>query len=107
MTEIRFLLDLVLKHKLPEEAQKACLERIGEVEEQLQAKPVANARPAQPIQAASTANLIEEQEKRIQAVQAQGMLPPALPMRGAAIPAKVAVGGEVQTGMNSRGPRKW
>jgi hypothetical protein len=38
-TEIAWLLDLVLNHKLSPDAKKLCLERIGEVESSLVAKP--------------------------------------------------------------------
>jgi hypothetical protein len=64
-TEIRFLLDLVLNFKLPAEAKKLCLERIGEVEASLgpKATPQPYAAPlrASTQQAPSTQALLDAQ----------------------------------------------
>jgi hypothetical protein len=62
-TEIRFLIDLVLDFKLPAEAKKLCLERIGEVEASLGkqvAAPVFS-RPQTSTQSPSTQALLDAQ----------------------------------------------
>jgi hypothetical protein len=102
MTEIRFLLDLVLSHKLPPAAKKACLERIGEVEANLGQKPAYVQNITPPLaQAPST----------LAAMQRHGMLPvePAPPTAAPILPPATAriVGGEVNTGNGTRGPRKF
>jgi len=64
MTEIQFLLDLILTEKLSKSAKEKCLSRIGEVEQNLSRQP-----PRPPIiqaQAPSTQMLIERQTAPIQ-----------------------------------------
>lgn len=92
MTEIRFLLDLVLNHKLPPGAKKLCLERIVEVEENLTIKMIS---PIQRTieQAPSTQRLMEAQ------IQTSAPLMPP--------PSQRIVGGEVNTGNGTKGPRKF
>lgn len=92
MSEIQFLLDLILNCKLPKLAKEKCLARIGEVESKLASSIQHIQRPViSPIQAPSTQRLLEETEK------------PVLP--------KTAIPGEVTThvgnGTAIRGPRKW
>ena len=98
-TEIRFLLDLVLNYKLPAEAKKLCLERIGEVEASL-ALPQ---RPLIPL----IRNPIEQAPSTQRLMDMQGTAP-VTPMTAPVInPAQRIVGGEVNTGNGTRGPRKF
>jgi hypothetical protein len=121
-TEIRFLLDLVLEHKLPAEAKRLCLERIGEVEASLASRPSQSImpihRPAPQEQAPSTQRLLETQLSRmasptpesIAANALNNVQSPTIQMAALtpAIPAhQRIVGGEVNTGNGTRGPRKF
>ncbi len=90
-TEIRFLLDLVLNHKLPAEAKKLCLERIGEVEASLIPPP--RHLSVSTAQAPSTQRALD--------AQIQTTAPTAPPIINR------VVGGEIQTGNGTRGPRKF
>lgn len=108
MTEIRFLLDLVLTHKLPPAAKKACLERIGEVEASLltaprptaQPNPVTNPTAQAPSTLAAMAKhgLIPSNGQDLSTLTPAPILPPAT---------NRIVGGEVSTGNGTRGPRKF
>lgn len=114
MTEIRFLLDLVLNHKLPQEAKKICLERIGEVEASL-TKPASSPHMVSPMviqhgapQSPSTQRLLN-----IHANNPGPVNPTLAPILPAMSPAPVIpvsariVGGEVNTGSGIKGPRKF
>lgn len=99
-TEISFLLELVLNHKLPAGAKQACLERIKSVEEALAARaPIAPQRAnAAVMQTPSTQRLLEGAPSPDNVA----VVAPAAPV----IPPRV-VGGEVSTGAGTRGPRKF
>lgn len=106
-SEIKFLLDLVLNHKLPPTAKKACLERIGEVEQYLvtaiRPQPVMAQGPTQK----SAAQLRFEMEQAVGAPiqvnvdDAETIVAPVV------APVKRIVGGEIHTGNGTRGPRKF
>lgn len=101
MTEIAFLLDLVLNHKLGPAAKKRCIERIGEVEALLSTKPVFLERSTQPqsirpgmvAQAPSTQALLD----------ANPLTPPIV--RAPIIPQEVVT--STTSGGSTRGPRKF
>jgi hypothetical protein len=59
MTEIAFLLDLVLNHKMSKDAKERCIKRIAEVESRLQPQAVAHVFRGQVEQAASTRALMD------------------------------------------------
>lgn len=54
MTELSFLLELLMNHKLPKATKDLILKRVKEVEESLYAKPIPMQRYTGPAQAAST-----------------------------------------------------
>lgn len=92
-TEISFLIDLVLNHKLPKPTKELCRLRIRDLEEGLFQRPaVAIAMPRMQ-QAPSTMANLEAQE-----------VPIAMPT--IETPKRI-VGGEIATGANTKGPRKW
>ena len=99
MTPISFALEILLDCETIEQAHKACRKYIKRLESEQVALPMPAARaaviPTGPVQAPSTQRLME----------AHGAITaPALPP----VPASVRiVGGEVQTGANTRGPKKW
>lgn len=82
-TEIKFLLRLVLDYKLPAEAKKMCLERIGIVEESLANRP------------------------RAVTPQAANPMITSTPMAPMIEPPQRVVGGEISTGPGLKGPRKF
>lgn len=92
MTEIQFLINLLLEHKLPESVKQKFIARIGEVESQM-SKPVMNARLITPMaQAPSTQRILDD--------MSEGIIPPPQAT-------KRIVGGEVNTGNGTKGPRKF
>lgn len=108
-TEIRFLLDLVLEHKLSADVKKLCLERISEVEANLGPKALVMHGSMQgPSPNKSAAQLKFESE------QAAGLIIPPTEQRPGPpavrpqlpTPARI-MGGEVNTGGGTRGPRKF
>jgi hypothetical protein len=112
-SEISFLLELVLEHKLQKATQTAIKERIKELEES--PAQVFHARPQGfPIQqmAAGVAQAGVAQAQSTIAAMARHAgedppLPPSVaPTAPPVIPQRI-VGGEVTTGANTRGPRKW
>jgi len=95
-TPISFILDLILDYELPPDAQKACRKYVRELEKSI--TPVPTVRPIRPVgiqQAPSTQRLMEQQETN--------------PIVGPPVvtAANRIVGGEVNTGHGSKGPRKW
>lgn len=102
MTELQFLIDLLLNHKLSEPTKKLVAQRIGEVEEQLRGpKPITQlphrVNPTT-IQSASTQAIIDREAappipmSAMIAPQARGMVPPDI---------------MVSTGSNIKGKRKF
>lgn len=91
MTEIQFLLDLVLNCKPNATIRKKCLERIGEVESKL--KPTNQP----PILTRAPAHMLPPQ-----ALPLPNAAPTVLPMASQRI-----IGGEVSTGEGLKGPRKF
>ena len=106
MTELQFLIDLLLNHGLKASTKKHIADRIAQVESNMY-KPSVVIPQAIPInrstlQAPSTQAILDR----------EGIVPNSTPI--ASIPAPVLpqatnriVGGEVQTGKGSRGPRKF
>lgn len=93
VTEIQFLLDIILDTRTLTEVRRKCKERIGEVEANI------GQRPAQPAprlaQAASTIAAMERHA-------AEPIPPVAMPTLAPRI-----MGGEVDTGNGTRGKRKF
>jgi hypothetical protein len=111
MTELQFLLDLLLNHKLTKDTKKLITERIGQVEQKYTqpTKPVAQIRS--PLaQSPSTQALLEKH-----GLMDQGAVPEPTPIVAAPLPAVPAaalaanriVGGQVNTGNGTKGPRKF
>lgn len=113
MTEIQWLVDVMLNHKLPEPVKQKFIARIGEVEATLIPRS-SNGRTSSfglenggsnpsrgTIQAPSTQKILDEMAQHPQAViETQApVLPP--------VSRKRVVGGEVETGNGTKGPRKW
>lgn len=100
MTELQWLIKLLTQHKLPKGVKDLFIERLGEVEQQLaksflQAPGSINRFTPSPIaQAPSTIAAMERQ-----ASEPLPMPPPVMPQR--------IVGGEINTGNGTRGPRKF
>lgn len=115
-TPISFILDLILDYELPADAQKRCRKYVRELEANLSPKTAATniqpklaASPLHALQSPSTQRLLE-QHGQITTVpngsHAGGnyagiIQSPILP------PAARIVGGEVNTGAGTKGPRKW
>ncbi len=93
MTEIQFLISLMLEHKLPEPVKQKLIARIGEVEALL-SRPghMSAVTPRTIIQAPSTQAILDQDTVHT---------PPPPPAT------KRIVGGEVSTGNGTKGPRKW
>jgi len=88
MTEIQWLLNLMLNYELSPDVKKLCLERIGEVESKLNAAPATPA-PVRVVQnAAPVASAMPS------------------PIASPATASMIANLGEVSTGTNLRGPNK-
>lgn len=81
MTELQFLLDLLLNHKLPKGTKALIADRVGEISKSMP-QATAKANPGVVAQLQTSAPLA----------------PP---------PANRIMGGEVSTGEGTRGPRKW
>lgn len=99
MTEIQFLIDLILNHKLSKEAKDLCTKRIGDVEANLTRAPQRIFTPIQPpntAQAPSMQAILDKVPDGSIIAAPQG-IPPSARM----------VGGEVNTGGGTRGPRKF
>lgn len=90
MTELQFLLELLLKHKLSKETKQLVADRIGEVELKLRGNP-----------GIAMARSMEQAPSTIAAMAAQAA-PVALPPAAARL-----VGGEVNNGDGTRGKRKF
>lgn len=100
MTEIAFLLDLVLNHKMSKDAKERCIKRIAEVEARLTPQPYA--RPAiVTAQAPSTQALLDAQAAALSNVAQTPAVAAALQSRAEAI----ANAGKVEPGKT--GPRKF
>lgn len=105
-TPISFALEILLDCETIEKAHKACRKYIKALEGEQHKKPFNNAIGAfnptgqaigGPMQAPSTQRLLEAQATTI------GMVP----MTPAISAAQRIVGGEVNTGNGTRGPKKW
>lgn len=99
MTELQFLIDLLLNHKLNANTKKLVADRIGFVEESLR-KPAVMVPRGTPMgvqQSASTQALLDKEPLIVQQ---------PLPMTSAPTSARI-IGGEVATGGGARGPRKF
>lgn len=90
MTEIQFLISIMLEHKLPEPVKQKFITRIGEVEALLSRPGLV---PKTIVQAPSTQRLLE-QEAIVQHASKASV-------------ASRIVGGEVNTGNGTKGPRKF
>lgn len=107
MTELQFLVDLLLNHKLNTSTKKLVAERISFVEEHLRSgnelRPKLAPRLVNgAVQAASTQALLDR----------DASVPNSTPIALAPLPALAPttqriVGGEVNTGKGTKGPRKF
>ena len=103
-TPISFILDLILDHDLPEKAQKACRKYVREYEKGSEpihrngySRQVLNTSNAAQ-QAPSTQRLLDQHAS----IPASAIIPtPVVPV------AARIVGGEVNTGGGTKGPRKF
>jgi hypothetical protein len=96
-TPISFILDLILDYELPADAQKACRKYVRELEKQMVSKPPVVAPIVKnSLQAPSTQKLLDEM-----AAQTGAPIINPIPV------AQRIVGGEVNTGGGTKGPRKW
>lgn len=102
MTELSFLLELLLEHELKKETQTLIRNRIKEIETLAVNKPIvvpagAVIAPPQVQQAPSTLANLAREAAEAPAIQ----IPPPPPA------SRRIVGGEVVTGQGTRGPRKF
>ena len=97
MTELQFLLELLLKHKLPKGTKQLVADRIGEVEATMLKPTITQAYQA-PV---SVRAPVQTSVVQHPGMDAAGIMqaPPAI-TRG-------IVGGEVATGNGTKGPRKF
>lgn len=105
MTPISFALEILLDCETIEEAHKKCRKYIKTLESGQSPTKHAFAHLTQQVtsrQAPSTQALLAKQEAAIQAAEAAGIVAPP----PAVLPPRI-VGGEVQTGNGTRGPRKF
>jgi hypothetical protein len=123
MTEIRFLLDLILTEKMSVNAKKKCIERIGEVEAKLQQPGIATQSPPSRVnaqvhtvdpngivQSASTLAALARQEVSPAPVQASS-IQQHIPVLSAAQRASMLKGHDAVSsttnGGETKGPRKF
>lgn len=101
MTEIQWLCDILLNHKLAASVKDRIIARIGEVEANLSIRPMVQPMRAPPImpgaQAASTQRLLEQHELHT---------PPLIKAPGGPIDKETGTV-VVATGNGTRGPRKF
>lgn len=93
MSELSFLIDLLLNHRLTKDVKTLVAERIKEIE----GKPQASPRVALP------AHLIGQAPSTIANLAAE---PPVNPMQAPPTSQRIQ-GGEINTGNGTRGPKKW
>lgn len=115
MTELQFLIDLLLNHKIQKATKDLIAKRIGEVENGL-AQPVVRGIATQSLprlvngvtQAASTIAAMERHANPDAVpITTPIELAPVAPLPANALATNRIVGGEVNTGRGSRGPRKF
>ena len=110
MTEIRWLINLMTKHELSDEVKAICLERIGEVEENLTAKPMqpnqGYAMQGQPVITLAT-GVAPQAASTLAALARQEMAPPPPPVQATPVPIsrEIVTGGG--NGTQIRGKRKF
>lgn len=96
-TELQFLLDLLLNHKLPKGTKKLLTDRIGEVENQIIPQPTV-------LRAAPTVSSRMPPPEPI--IPPQAFVPNAMPLPKAEVD-KETGRAMVPTGNGTRGPRKF
>lgn len=100
-TEIQFLIDVILNHKLPSQVKDVLIARIGEVEASLQSRPIA--RPllpvSAPLQAPSTQRILDEM-----ALEGGSVITPP-PQTRMVVPTEIIT--SKGNGTSTRGPRKF
>lgn len=106
MTELQFLIDLLLNHKLNPTTKKLVADRIGQVESTYRAPlPAAIHSPSvfrpTTVQAPSTQAILDRE------VGADVSSPTPLPTPVPKMATDRIVGGEINTGQNIKGKRKW
>lgn len=105
-SELQFLIDLLLNHKLPKDTKKLIADRVGEVEEGLRAKPVRMDDPRHPLGPAILAAQITQAPSTQRLLDAQVMV--AAPARLPAAEIDKETGrAMVATGGGTKGPRKF
>ncbi len=101
MTELQWLIKMLTQHKLPKGVKDLFIERLGEVEGQL-AKGMNYNRPAVFIpgpQAQAPSTIAAMERQMAEPLPMPPVVPPLVTQR--------IVGGEVNTGNGTRGPRKF
>lgn len=110
MTELQFLIDLLLNHKLSPTTKKLVAERVSFVEEQMRPnKPTVPHRtmPNIPVQAPSTQAILDR-EAGLDVPSPTNMMVAAAPtLPPSALATNRIVGGQVNTGNGTKGPRKF
>lgn len=104
-SEISFLLDLILDEELSSKVQKLCRKRVRELELGIGQKstPIIPQRPSIPgipLQAPSA-------QKKLNEMAAEGIAFPGVSNAPQIPTTQRIVGGEVNTGGGTKGPRKW
>ena len=97
MTEIQWIINLMTNYKLPANAKKACIDRIGEVEARINTMPVRPIAMPQPVMSQAQAKYEAENLPPPQAITPNPQVQAA--MMGKPV--------EVVTGHGTRGPRKF
>jgi hypothetical protein len=100
-TEISFLLQLILDEDLSPKVQKLCRKRIKEIEISMGAQ-----RPTLP---PTRPQALDQAPSTLKAMERHAMLPPpaTLEAPNQIPPAARIIGGEVNTGAGTKGPRKF
>ncbi len=114
MTELQFLIDLLLNHKLSPATKKLVAERIGVVEGQYSKAPTPSQRVLQPqrdtngiVQAASTMAILNRDPAQDGSNSTPIVVAPTPALSPSSMALNRIVGGEVNTGRGSKGPRKF
>lgn len=102
-TPISFILDLILDYELPPDAQKRCRKYIRELESSL--SPSGKTTTVVPNRIIHGAQQQPSTQKLLDEMAAQTGAP-VIPIAAAPIVNRI-VGGEVNTGNGTRGPKKW
>ena len=104
MTEIQFLIELLLNHKMSPDVKKLCTERIGEVASRLGQLPA----PAQLVRHPGPPSSLDQSPSTLALMAKHAADELGEPIVAKTLPrVQRIVGGEVSTGNGTRGPRKF